>query len=114
MLGVDRALLGADLENSARPFLLIDDDVRIAIETIFAGVFAGLNLDEADVEKRVLIGREGQRAANVNEADDCVGLGVIRNRMARPNLDPSAGSGDLAAFPGSCFRPRPALGRTNQ
>ena len=88
--------------------------MSVAIEAVLAGVVAGLDLDQADVEHRVHVGRKRQRAGNVDEADHLLGFNVIKDDVAFADLHSRPGCRDLAAFPGCGGRPGAALGGADE
>ena len=68
-------------------------DVGVAVEAVLAGVVAGLDLDEADVEPRVLVAGEAQRAGDVDGADRLVGLDVVDDDVSGADLHAGPGAG---------------------
>ena len=87
--------------------------VGLAVEAFLAGLLAGLDLDEADVEAGVLVGGEGERAGDVDAADRLLGVHIVDDAMPGTNLDTRSGSGRFAAFPRGRLRPEPAPCRAN-
>ena len=83
--------------------------VGVAVEAVLAGVVAGLDLDQADVEPGVAVAGEAQRAGDVDRADDRVGGDVVDGPCAR------RGPGPAPRRPGPLRPPRsppPTTGRS--
>src|SRR5260370_31897839 len=86
----------------------------VAVETVLAGVVAGLDLDQADVEAGVTVVRETESAGHVDGPDDPIRLQIIGDRVSLANLDTGACNWDLASFPRSRGRPETAGTRPDQ
>ena len=64
--------------------------VRVAVEAVLAGVVAGLDLDQTDVEPGVAVRVEAERAGHVDRPDRLVGRDVVGDRMPRRGPGPVA------------------------
>jgi len=88
--------------------------VRVAVEAFLTRIIARLNFDEADVQPRIAIGRELQRARHVNRANDLFRFQIVSDGMAGAHLHANPRDRRLAALPGLGRRPRAALGGASQ
>ena len=66
---VDRPLRRADLQRRPRPARRRVRQMGVAVEAVLAGIVARLDLDQPDIEPRVLVAGERQRPRHVNQAD---------------------------------------------
>jgi len=81
MLTVARLLGSSDFEGGPLLARFWRREMRLAVEALLAILVAGLNLDQADVEPRVMIGRKAQRAGDVNSANRLAGFDVVQDSM---------------------------------
>ncbi len=79
--------------------------MRVAIESVFGRVVAGLNIDQSDIESRGFVAREGERASNVHHADCFCGIGVVGDGVSGADLDGVTGLRDAFLDPGIRIRP---------
>ena len=84
--------------------------VGIAVEAVFTGVVAGLDLDETHFEQRIAVAGKSQRAGDMNRADgNRFGfLEIVGDAVAGADLDLGGGTGHLTTFPGRRRGPRAA------
>ena len=112
--GRDRPRAGADLKGGAGEGGVGGRAVGLAVEPCFAGVVAGLNLDQADAQPGVAVGVEGQGAGDVDRPDGLINGRVKCDCVAGADLDAVAGPGRPAPLPRRRPRPRPARPRADQ
>jgi hypothetical protein len=87
--------------------------VGLAIKTLLSNVVPRLDLDETDVEKRVLIRGERQRTGNVDGTDRLVRVQIVNDDMTASDLNTRAGFRDGASLPSLGSGPRPTSCRTD-
>ncbi len=105
VFGLDGPLRRPDFEGGPIFLRIGRGQMGLAVESLFRIFLASLDLDEADVEPGVLVGREAQGAGDVDAADWLIRDHVVRDAMAGTDQDAGAGTGHLASLPGSRGRP---------
>src|SRR5207237_3436638 len=83
----------------------------VAVEAVLRRrLVAGLNGDQADRERGVLIAGKGEDAGDVDEGNRGAVGEVVGSRVTGPDLHAGPGARHFAALPGFRIGPRAALG----